>query len=144
VAKKVLPGVDVELVDVRCFTCRPEPVGFGIHDTLTWTSVAARRSYILITGRFRRVWFVKFISEKIKSIISNSEACMKCKCNFTIDAVDRETFFWYVIIDGEKRQDVETCDLYIFGEIFKELETLEVKHHVSSLSYPLGHLILLK
>jgi len=42
VARKVLPNVDVELVDVKGFTCCPEPVGFGIHDKLTWTSVAAR------------------------------------------------------------------------------------------------------
>jgi heterodisulfide reductase subunit B len=42
VARKVLPKVDVELVDVKGFTCCPEPVGFGIHDKLTWVSVAAR------------------------------------------------------------------------------------------------------
>ena len=42
VARKVLPAVDVELVDVNGFTCCPEPVGFGIHDKLTWISIAAR------------------------------------------------------------------------------------------------------
>jgi len=42
VARKVLPGVDVELLDIKGFTCCPEPVGFGIHDKLTWTSIAAR------------------------------------------------------------------------------------------------------
>ena len=42
VARNILPKVDVELVDIKGFTCCPEPVGFGIHDKLTWTSIAAR------------------------------------------------------------------------------------------------------
>jgi len=104
---------------------------------------AARRSYILITGRFKRAWAVKSITEKIKSIISNSEVCMRCECDFAIDAVDKETFFWYAIINGENKRDVEACDSQIFSEIFKELEMLGMKHRVGRLSYPPGHLILL-
>jgi heterodisulfide reductase subunit B len=42
VARKILPQVDVQLIDVNGFTCCPEPVGFGIHDKLTWVSIAAR------------------------------------------------------------------------------------------------------
>jgi len=97
---------------------------------------AARRSYILITGRFKRVWAVKFITEKINSVVSNSEACMRCKCDFAVDAVDRQTFFWYAIIDGESKQDVQACDTQIFGEILKETETLGIEHRVGRLSHP--------
>jgi len=104
----------------------------------------ARRSYILITGRSKRVWAVKYITEKIESTISNSKACGRCECDFAIDAVDRETFFWYAIINGENKQDVEACDSHIFGEIFRELETLGIEHRISPLSYPPGHLILLR
>lgn len=96
----------------------------------------ARRSYILFTGQFKRVWAVKYVAEKIKSIVKNSEECATCKCNFPIDAIYGDTFFLYITIDGEKEQDVETCDSRIFGEIFKELESLGIRHRVSHLSYP--------
>jgi len=42
VARRVLPNLGIELVDINNFTCCPEPVGFGIHDKLTWLSIAAR------------------------------------------------------------------------------------------------------
>ena len=100
----------------------------------------ARRSYILVTGRFRRVWVVKFISEKVKEIIKSSEACKGCKCEFPIDALEEDTFFWYVVINGKNQEDIKACDKHIFGEIFKELEKLGIEHRITRLSYPPSHL----
>lgn len=103
-------------------------------DTIKWD--IARRSYVVFTGQFKRIWAVKYVAEKIKSIVKNSEECAVCKCNFPIDAIYGDTFFLYITIDGEKEQDVEACDARIFGEIFKELESLGIRHRVSHLSYP--------
>lgn len=100
----------------------------------------ARRCYILFMGRFKRVWAFKHLVEKVESIIKNSKACTRCKCNFSVDAINRNTFFWYIIIDGENKQDIEACDLQIFGVIFKELESLGLRHRVSHFSYPLSDL----
>lgn len=99
----------------------------------------ARRSYILVTGRFKRVWVVKHIAEKVKAAIRNSSVCAGCECIFPIDAMEKDTFFWYVVINGKSKQDIEACDERIFGEIFKELESLGIKHRISRLSYPPGH-----
>jgi heterodisulfide reductase subunit B len=41
VSGRVLPELDVNLIDIPGFACCPEPVGFG-HDKLTWLSLAAR------------------------------------------------------------------------------------------------------
>jgi hypothetical protein len=101
---------------------------------------SARRSYILITGRVKRVWVVKFISEKVKEIIRGSEACRGCKCEFPIDSLDEDTFFWYVVINGKSQEEIEACDEHIFGEIFKELENLGIKHRITRLAYPPSHL----
>lgn len=96
----------------------------------------ARRSYILFTGQFKRVWAVKYVAEKIKSIVKNSEECATCKCDFPIDAIYGDTFFLYITINGEREEDIEICDSRIFGEIFKELENLGIRPRVSHLSYP--------
>ena len=105
---------------------------------------AARRSYILVTGRYSRVWAVKFITEKVKSAISNSEACMKCEYKFVVDSLGKEVFFWHAVINGGNKQDVEACDSHVFSVILKELETLGMKHRVGRLSYPDGYVILLR
>jgi len=42
VTRKVISQIGVELIDVKGFTCCPEPVGFGLHDKLTWLTIAAR------------------------------------------------------------------------------------------------------
>jgi heterodisulfide reductase subunit B len=42
VARKILPRLGVELVDVSGFTCCPEPTGFRLHEKLTWLTMAAR------------------------------------------------------------------------------------------------------
>ncbi len=42
VAREIMPRLGVELVDVPGFTCCPEPVGFSLHEKLTWTTIAAR------------------------------------------------------------------------------------------------------
>ena len=42
IARKVLPNLNIGLVDVKGFTCCPEPIGFSIHDKLTWLTIAAR------------------------------------------------------------------------------------------------------
>ncbi len=41
-AKLVLSNVDVELVDVKGFTCCPEPFGFSFDRKLAWLTIAAR------------------------------------------------------------------------------------------------------
>ena len=105
---------------------------------------ATRRSYILVTGRYSRVWAVKYITEKVKSAIGNSEACKKCECEFVVDALGKEVFFFHTIINGGNKQEAEACDLHVFSEILKELEALKVKHRVGRLSYPQGYLILLR
>ena len=99
---------------------------------------AARRSYILITGHFKRTWVIKYLSDKVKDAMKNSEVCAKCKCELPIDAVEKDTFFYYVVIDGQNKEDVEECDSYIFAQILKELESLGIKHRLSRLSYPPG------
>lgn len=95
----------------------------------------ARRPYILLTGRFKGVWAVKYIADKVEEVIRSSEACAACKCDFPIDAMNRDIFFWYIIIDGENKQDIEVCDSHVFGEIFKELERQGTRHRVGRLSY---------
>ena len=42
VARKIMPELGVELVDVSGFTCCPEPTGFSLHEKQTWLTVAAR------------------------------------------------------------------------------------------------------
>lgn len=42
VARRVFEDLGITLVDLKDFTCCPEPVGFGINDKLTWLSIAAR------------------------------------------------------------------------------------------------------
>lgn len=100
----------------------------------------ARRSYIIFTGQFRRVRAVKYIIDKIKSIVKDSGACSSCKCEFPVDAIHRDTFFLYVTIDGKKKQDIEACDSNIFSEIFRELEGMGLQHNISQLSFPEGSL----
>jgi len=100
----------------------------------------ARRSYIIFTGQFKRVWAVKYVIDKIKSIVKDSEACSSCKCEFPIDAIHRDIFFLYVTIDGKKKQDIEACDSRIFSEIFQELERIGLQHSISQLSFPEGYL----
>ena len=68
--------------------------------------------------------------------MKNSEACAACRCSFPVDAMQRDTFFLYVVIDGENKEDVERCDAHIFGEILKELESLGTEHRISRLSFP--------
>ena len=100
----------------------------------------ARRSYIIFTGPFKRAWAVKYVIDKIKSIIKDSEACFSCKCEFPVDAMHRDIFFLHVTIDGKKKQDVEACDSRIFSEIFRELESMGLQHNISQLSFPEGYL----
>ena len=70
--------------------------------------------------------------------MTNSEVCAKCRCELPIDAVDKDTFFYYVVIDGENKENVAECDAYIYAQILKELESLGIKHRLSRLSYPQG------
>jgi heterodisulfide reductase subunit B len=42
VARTIMPELGVELVDLAEFTCCPEPVGFSLHEKMTWLSIAAR------------------------------------------------------------------------------------------------------
>lgn len=42
VAREILPQLGIELMDVGGFTCCPEPTGFGLHEKLTWMTIAAR------------------------------------------------------------------------------------------------------
>jgi heterodisulfide reductase subunit B len=42
VTRKVMSGLGIELKDLTGFTCCPEPVGFSLHDKLTWLTIAAR------------------------------------------------------------------------------------------------------
>jgi len=42
VAREIMTRLGVELVDVSGFTCCPEPVGFSLHEKLTWITMAAR------------------------------------------------------------------------------------------------------
>jgi heterodisulfide reductase subunit B len=42
VARKVLPQIGVELVDIEEFTCCPDPVSMGSVDQLTWVTMGAR------------------------------------------------------------------------------------------------------
>lgn len=100
----------------------------------------ARRSYIIFTGQFKRVWAVKYVIDKIKSIVKDSEACSSCKCEFPFDAIHRDIFFLYITIDGKKKQDIEACDARIFSEIFRELESMGLHHNLSKLSFPEGYL----
>lgn len=99
-----------------------------------------RRSYIILTGRFRRTSFVKYIADKIRGFVKSSEKCVTCKCSFPIDAMQNDTFFFYVVIDGPNKEDVERCDAYIFSEVLKELESLGAEHRISNLSFPKEHL----
>jgi heterodisulfide reductase subunit B len=41
-ARKVLPELDVNLVDIDGFTCCPESTGYSIHEKKTWLAMAAR------------------------------------------------------------------------------------------------------
>lgn len=100
----------------------------------------ARRSYVIFTGKFKRAWTVKYITDEIKSIIKNSEACTTCKCDFPLDAMHQDTFFLHVTIDGEDKQNIEACDSHVFSELFSQLENLGIRHRVSSLSFPEGRL----
>ena len=100
----------------------------------------ARRSYIIFTGQFKRVWAVKYVIDKIKSIVKDSGACSSCKCEFPFDAIHRDTFFLYVTINGKKKKDIEACDSHIFSEIFRELEHMGLQHNISQLSFPEGYL----
>lgn len=100
----------------------------------------ARRSYILFMGQFKRASTVKYITEKIGSIIKNSEACETCKCGFPLDAMYQDTFFLYVTIDGKDKQNIEACDSHVFSELFRELESMGIRHRISHLSFPEGRL----
>jgi heterodisulfide reductase subunit B len=42
VARKILPELDVNLVDIDEFTCCPEPTGYSIYEKKTWLAMAAR------------------------------------------------------------------------------------------------------
>lgn len=42
VARRILPELGVDLIDLEGFGCCPEPVGFGLNDKLTWIAIAAR------------------------------------------------------------------------------------------------------
>jgi len=100
----------------------------------------ARRAYIIFTGPFKSVWAVKYVIDKIKSVVRDSEACSACKCEFPVDAIHRDTFFLYVSIDGKKKRDIEACDSRIFSEILRELESMGLQHDLSQLSFPEGYL----
>lgn len=100
----------------------------------------ARRSYVIFTGQFKRAWTVRYIADKVGSIIKNSEACETCKCDFPLDALHQDTFFMYVTLDGKDKQHMEVCDSHVFGELFRELESLGIRHRVSHLSFPEGRL----
>ncbi len=100
----------------------------------------ARRSYVIFTGQFKRAWTVKYITDKIGSIIRNSEACETCRCDFPLDAMNHDTFFLYVTMDGKDKQNIEACDSHVFSELLRELESLGIRHRVSHLSFPEGRL----
>jgi hypothetical protein len=100
----------------------------------------ARRSYVIFTGKFKRAWTIRYIIDKIKSAVENSEACATCRCDFPLDAMHPNTFFLYVTIDAKEKQDIEACDSHVFSELFRELESMGIKHRISNLSYPEGNL----
>ena len=111
VARRVLPNLGIELVDINNFTCCPEPVGFGIHDKLTWLSIAARNLCLA--------------EEQGLDIISLCNGCV-----YTLKQTNEE------LKKNQKLKEKVNDILSGTGHQFKG--TVEVKHFIQVLNEDIG------
>ncbi len=117
-ARKVLPELGVNLIDINGFTCCPEPTGFSIHEKKTWLAMAARN--------------ICLAEEKALDILTLCNGCYYTLSHTVEELKDRELRADINKILAETGHQYRgTSEVYHFVQILTdEVGTEEIKKHI--------------